>query len=787
MKSCLSAIAVGFMLFGLNPQVLHSFSLQVRSDHVNEKTSDANDEEFVFGSVKEDDPNLPRYLCIGDSISSNYSKAIIDIHAGKINAHHPPVNCRSSKSGRENVREWLGNYSEAGRQWDVISFNFGHWDHSETKANYQSNLRAIISELKKTNAKLIWVTTCPVPEGFSNSGLPNSGLPNSGFPNSRIKESEISNSEISNAEIDLDVEQSPGRKFGVVRDFLNPWAMEIINEFPEITVCDQWQYVYENRNGRYQDWWLGNDIHFSEGPAYAIGRLLAHHVLRRIGEHRPSGFFRLTAAKDSDANDLRLTKGNVAFEPPVYSETKAGKFYSESATLAALPKKWKGANRFHAGFPKNFVIKLESSIPDEQGWEYRLDELPNHLRLKAIKESRQLGFGLAYYDFEQSETNLRTRFGPGVSGDEFLADVKTSKLTDQFSGSSFKFANNNVAQYYDLYRITRDRYYSEQIVRYAEAMILLSENQSSVTEAEWPMVNAARLLLEQVRIDRGGPTDERVVLARKILANARAEISLSLADQFESSFVVSAQQTLSPFKPGTNTSWLIEKRRVPKHTAQLIEYRPWRKTIRFLATLTAYVRALEELQGIESSNEFVEEIALCRRVIAAGLELFQRENDSVSAEGDAFFFHSSLPMQDRGREARLGHPLFEGESLVNATDIANSLTYIWEAGDTFGCSAALVTGYSNSIVNQLRNATAQFGGAAYPSDRLDSPWYRAASSKTGKPSKQYAEDVLFLSPFAPDIVNAHRNWTSHRKHNEELQLLKAMSIYGERKRRLDRR
>ena len=55
-----------------------------------------------------DDPLLPRYLFIGDSISGNYGPALREAAAGKLNAHHPPTTCGPSGKGRGRVRRWLG-------------------------------------------------------------------------------------------------------------------------------------------------------------------------------------------------------------------------------------------------------------------------------------------------------------------------------------------------------------------------------------------------------------------------------------------------------------------------------------------------------------------------------------------------------------------------------------------------------------------------------------------------------------------------------------------------------
>ncbi|MDC0157877.1 SGNH/GDSL hydrolase family protein [Verrucomicrobia bacterium] len=196
-----------------------------------------------------DDPKLPRYLFIGDSISGNYDRGLREFLAGKFNLHHPPANCGPSAKGRSSILEWLGAYRQPGRHWDVISFNHGHWDSKNDKASYLANLEKIISELKKTKAKLIWVTTCPVPNGFPVAG-----------------------------ELDENG-RAPGRTAGVMEKFLNPWALEVMKKHPEISICDQWQFVKDNGDGIYKEFWAGKDVHFSGKPADKLGVFLGKHVL----------------------------------------------------------------------------------------------------------------------------------------------------------------------------------------------------------------------------------------------------------------------------------------------------------------------------------------------------------------------------------------------------------------------------------------------------------------------------------------------------------------------------
>ena len=195
-----------------------------------------------------DDPKLPRYLFIGDSISGNYDASLRAALKGKFNLHHPPTNCGPSAKGRANIVSWLGAYTERGRHWDVISFNHGHWDSSNTKADYQRNLEAIITELRKTNAKLVWVTTCPVPKGQDPAGA----LSEDG--------------------------RAPGRKTGVMEKYLNPWALDVIKRHPEISICDQWQLVKDDAHGLFKTWWAGHDVHFGGDQAKALGEYLARHI-----------------------------------------------------------------------------------------------------------------------------------------------------------------------------------------------------------------------------------------------------------------------------------------------------------------------------------------------------------------------------------------------------------------------------------------------------------------------------------------------------------------------------
>lgn len=118
-----------------------------------------------------DTEGLPRVLLIGDSISIGYTLTVRKLLEGKANVHRIPTNGGPTKNGVTNLTKWLGT-----GKWDVIHFNFGLHDlrHMEDgkrqvePADYESNLRTMVAELKKTGAKLVFATTTPVPEGKLN-------------------------------------------------------------------------------------------------------------------------------------------------------------------------------------------------------------------------------------------------------------------------------------------------------------------------------------------------------------------------------------------------------------------------------------------------------------------------------------------------------------------------------------------------------------------------------------------------------------------------------------------
>lgn len=130
-------------------------------------------------AMPKDDPGLPNILLIGDSISIGYTIEVRKRLKEKADVFRIPTNGKYAAHRLKNLDKWLGK-----RKWDVIHFNWGLWDicyrnpasktqghrdkmHGQLTASpdqYRDSLQKIVSRLKKTNAKLIWCTTTPVPK-----------------------------------------------------------------------------------------------------------------------------------------------------------------------------------------------------------------------------------------------------------------------------------------------------------------------------------------------------------------------------------------------------------------------------------------------------------------------------------------------------------------------------------------------------------------------------------------------------------------------------------------------
>lgn len=114
-------------------------------------------------------------LLIGDSISGGYTPTVRELlkeRANVVGIQRKIVN-GATDNGLEELEAWLGD-----TKWAVIHFNWGLWDLKVDKSGrntipieqYGVNLRRLIVRMKKSNAKLAFASTTPVPDYMPGGG-----------------------------------------------------------------------------------------------------------------------------------------------------------------------------------------------------------------------------------------------------------------------------------------------------------------------------------------------------------------------------------------------------------------------------------------------------------------------------------------------------------------------------------------------------------------------------------------------------------------------------------------
>jgi len=209
--------------------------------------------EFSF---VRNDPQLPNILIYGDSISIQYMQHLRQQLGGKANVYRIHQNGGDSSSFIPKMESMhkvmrdpeLDNHWSF--DWDVIQFNVGLHDlkyvvggkldrqngqQVNSFADYENNLRSIIAYLAQTSpdAKLIFATTTPVPEGEA------------------------------------------GRIAGDAARY-NQVALKVLQNYPDIVVNDLYALTLPNHS----KWWSkpGN-VHFNDTGRIAQGDRVAQVIL----------------------------------------------------------------------------------------------------------------------------------------------------------------------------------------------------------------------------------------------------------------------------------------------------------------------------------------------------------------------------------------------------------------------------------------------------------------------------------------------------------------------------
>lgn len=124
-------------------------------------------------------PDQPQYLCLGDSVSKGiFSKLGKMLQAEPYSyetfhsASHDGGGCGNTVRGRDCIDFWTeGQNLTLGRNWDVVSYNFGLHDLANDSEHvdvdvYADNLRNITQRLLRHTPglkQLYWISSTPVP------------------------------------------------------------------------------------------------------------------------------------------------------------------------------------------------------------------------------------------------------------------------------------------------------------------------------------------------------------------------------------------------------------------------------------------------------------------------------------------------------------------------------------------------------------------------------------------------------------------------------------------------
>lgn len=205
-----------------------------------------------------DDPDLPRILVVGDSISMNYHNAAKKALQGKANYYRIDGNGGDTERGVMCIDLWLGDYTQSGLHWDVIQFNHGLHDlkqeydeasgeygtYQVPVAAYKANLEKEIQIMKKTGATLVWCSTTPVPKDYFGQWA------NGTF----------------------------GRRSDAV-DRYNQAAREVLAKHPEIKILDLNRFV--SGSEAFDQWRKQKDVHFWGGDLQKlVGQAVADRLIR---------------------------------------------------------------------------------------------------------------------------------------------------------------------------------------------------------------------------------------------------------------------------------------------------------------------------------------------------------------------------------------------------------------------------------------------------------------------------------------------------------------------------
>ena len=265
LRACIKTLTTTLALLFIHPFYLEASSTVTAKDAWQTLVSKRGLKQPEFQFV-ENNPELPNVFIYGDSISIHYTQTVRELLKEKANVYRLFFNGQESKTFIPKMKKMLETMQDKNLQdpwsfsWDVIYFNVGLHDlkymnraakildvetgtQVSTIEEYKENLKEIISFLKGVapDAALLFGTTTPVPP-----------------------------------------EGAPGFITGDAVKY-NKAAMEVLNDFPEITVVDLYTFSKPN----HKKWQLRPaNVHYNDEGRAAQGAYVAKFIEAALDQRK---------------------------------------------------------------------------------------------------------------------------------------------------------------------------------------------------------------------------------------------------------------------------------------------------------------------------------------------------------------------------------------------------------------------------------------------------------------------------------------------------------------------
>ncbi len=457
---------------------------------------------------------------------------------------------------------------------------------------------------------------------------------------------------------------------------------------------------------------------------------------------------------------------------------------SDEEALKHLDPKWHDVQPLPETFPADFKLPLTGIVDSGTGESYDFNQ---PISSDVLARLQAKGKEAMLHRFYFAPRDPRYKAGPGLSGREYLEDAKNGTVREDLGHVAWIYGElkmNLMADYW-LYRITKDSWFLEDIMAFADANQTMLEQNSKLflpngqretgtfdhrTGTQIQHVHAhfisARLLMERVMANGGKASDPDYLKAKQYFDFAWGLVGEEIMGPAPETYGRPKNGKPAPtFTPGPSYNYILETFDIPEFLAFKIEYEPWNGSASRYLPLVHAALAAEDLHRVSGEEKYLTLSQTLQRFVQAYMHMFQKGNHCViDKEGQPYIWVYHTPGRDSGNRENpqggffRGHPIFGGEDNGHSGAMARNLPYVWEAGPRFGCSTALMAAYANSMAEVLHNPSSRKNGKVHFRSPIDSPWTRAKHRPYAAPGKHPGTLYVECLAFSPDLLSGIRSW-----------------------------